>query len=66
METEEIKVEEEEYVFGCSVVLSKKDILNFYGNKNEIKAKLKFIKSSLFEKRVKFARKIKIGIKPLT
>ena len=49
MKKEEIEVEKEEYVFGCSVVLSKKDILNFYGNKNEIKAKLKFIKSSLFE-----------------
>ena len=36
-------------IYGCSVVLSKKDILNFYGNKEEIKAKLKFIKGSLFE-----------------
>lgn len=44
-----IEVEKEESVFGCSVVLSKKDILNFHGNKEEIKAKLKFIKSSLFE-----------------
>ena len=38
-----------ESVFGCSVVLSQKDILNFYGNKEKIKEKLKFILSSLFE-----------------
>ena len=49
MKKEEIEVEKEESVFGCSVVLSQKDILNFYGNKEKIKEKLKFIKSSLFE-----------------
>jgi len=39
----------QESVFGCSVVLSKENVLNFHGNKEEIKAKLKFIKGSLFE-----------------
>ncbi len=45
---QKIKVEEEESVYGCSVVISSFNIFNLRGNIATIKEKLKFIKANLY------------------
>ncbi len=42
------KEEKEKDIYNCSVILSMQNVINIYGNINEIKKKLQFIKNNLF------------------